>query len=62
MVTPDIDPLAREFRATQAVRELDRMVRGVLLCGCGKEYTDDVAGRHAHKVLIGHAPSGAVGS
>ena len=58
MVTPDTDPLAREFRATQAVRELDRMVRGVLLCGCGKEYTDDVAGRHAHKVLIGHAPSG----
>lgn len=58
MGAPDIDALAREFRAAQAVRELDRMVRGVLLCGCGKEYVDTVAGRHAHKTLIGHAPSG----
>jgi len=52
------DALARAYIAAQAVRELDRTVRGVLLCGCGKEYTDDPAGRHAHKTQIGHAPSG----
>jgi len=57
MGRPLDDPLAREFRATQAVRELDRMARGVLLCRCGKEYTDDVSGRHAHKTQIGHPPS-----
>ena len=57
MVRPDTDPLAREFRATQAVRELDRMVRGVLLCGCGKEYTPTADGRRVHQMTLEHVPS-----
>ena len=26
-------------------------------CGCGRTFTDDAAGRHAHKVIQGHAPT-----
>jgi len=51
------DPLAREFRATQAVRELDRSVRGVLLCGCGKEYMPTADGRRNHRLVLEHTPS-----
>lgn len=26
-------------------------------CGCGRTYVDDAAGRHWHKLTLGHAPT-----
>jgi len=54
------DEHARAYIAAQAVRELDRTVRGVRLCGeCGGEYAPNADGRRRHRMLLDHTPAPA---
>jgi len=53
----DTDSLARAYVAAQAVRELDRIIRGVKVCGCGKEYAPTPDGRRVHQMKFEHVPS-----
>ena len=53
----DTDSLARAYIAAQAVRELDRIIRGVKVCGCGKEYAPTADGRRVHQMTLEHVPS-----
>ena len=54
--TPARDPLARRFRAVQAVRELAAARSGLTPCACGRGYDDTPGGRHAHRLTLGHTP------